>query len=257
MMSALISDIHSNIEALEAVLKDIEQEGIEDILCLGDLVGYGPDPIPVVDIIRKCCRFSLMGNHDWALFNEPIGFNPAARGAIEWTRTQLEPGLFSGGDKKSRWNFMKALALRMNHEGFLFVHAAPQNPTEEYLLRQDVDEMLHELSPKLKRAFEEVSTVCFVGHTHQPGVITEDARFLAPSDLDKGKYKLKEGQRCIVNVGSVGQPRDGDTRSCYLIVDDDTLIYRRVEYDLEKTAQKIFENKSIDNHMGERLRVGH
>src|SRR5262245_44956863 len=124
MSVALISDIHSNIEALDPVLKDIESQGVKDIVCLGDLVGYGPNPAEIVDRAVDW-RLSLMGNHDEAVVKEAYGFNPVAKAAVAWTREQLKPGFFSSKAKKDRWSFLCNLPLTHKEDGILYVHGSP------------------------------------------------------------------------------------------------------------------------------------
>lgn len=257
MMVAIVSDIHANIEALTTVMKDIDQQGIDEVVCLGDVVGYGPDPIPCVEIAQKFFRWTLMGNHDQALFNGATGFNPRAKGAIAAHLELLQPAWYSKREKKEHWNFLKRMPLRYMEEGYLFVHAAPQNPTEEYLLPSDVDAVLGDFSPKLKRAFEEVTSACFVGHTHHPGIFVEgQKKFIAQRELGDERYRLDPDEHYIINVGSVGQPRDGDPRAGYCIVEDGQVLLKRIAYDLQATKKKIHENPRLDNELGDRLEKG-
>jgi diadenosine tetraphosphatase ApaH/serine/threonine PP2A family protein phosphatase len=121
-----------------------------------------------------------------------------------------------------------------------------------------VDEVLRENTPKVKAAFEQTDWITFVGHSHTPGVITEDARYLHPRDLDNGRFTFKQGAKYIVNVGSVGQPRDRDWRACFTLFDPESgeLEYHRVEYDVDVTVEKIKRIPNIDNSLGERLKLG-
>ena len=130
MSVAIISDLHSNLEALTAVLKDIEGQGIKSVWCLGDLVGYGPNPLEVVDLALEW-DVALMGNHDEAVLREPFGFNPIARAAVTWTRAQLKPGLLSSAIKKRRWKFHSDLKLTHAVEGVYLVHGSPRDPSME------------------------------------------------------------------------------------------------------------------------------
>ncbi|HVY60059.1 MAG TPA: metallophosphoesterase, partial [Planctomycetota bacterium] len=158
-------------------------------------------------------------------------------------------------EKKDAWDFLKSLPLTHRRGKLLFVHASPSNPTEEYLLRTDLDEILHELGPKLTRAFEKTDWVTFVGHTHYPGIITEDARFLVPKDIEY-QLELEPEKKYIVNVGSVGQPRDSDNRSCYVTLDRGVIEYHRVEYDVQSTYKKVIESGVLDRSLAERLLSG-
>ena len=256
-MYAIVSDIHSNIEALEAVLRDIEAQGVKEIICLGDIIGYGPSPVECVDLAMETFVVSLSGNHEWAIVNQPLGFKSIARRAAEWHQKVLKPGWFTFSSKKRRrWEFLKNLPTKYERDGILFVHASPRNHREEYILRHDVDEVIGEFSQALKEAFQLTPWVCFIGHTHTPGVIFEDqVHFFSPEELNM-EVKLEPGRKAIINVGSVGQPRDRNPKSCYVIVDGDRVYYRRVDYDVEKTQQKILANPYLDDELAHRLKEG-
>jgi diadenosine tetraphosphatase ApaH/serine/threonine PP2A family protein phosphatase len=254
-MLAIVSDIHSNIEALQAVLADSERRGVSEIICLGDVIGYGPSPLPCLEVAATRFSVTLCGNHEWAVLNEPLGFHRVAREAAAWHRSELAPRWWSSKQKKDLWDFLHSLPLTHRRGKFLFVHASPSNPTEEYLLRTDLDEMLHELGPKLRRAFDKTDWVTFVGHTHYPGIITEDARFLVPKEIGH-RYELEEDRKYIINVGSVGQPRDGDNRACYVTLERGLVEYHRVEYDVRRTYQKVIDTGTLDRSLAERLLSG-
>ncbi|TET37122.1 MAG: metallophosphoesterase [Planctomycetota bacterium] len=259
-MLALVSDIHANIEAFTAVMDHIRTNpAITKVYCLGDVVGYGPDPEPCLDIAMNL-DLNLMGNHEYATLNQAYGFSAYARDAVDWHRKLLKPGLFSARTKKKRWNFLSN-EMKSRHEEeegrILFVHGGPQNPIEEYLLRTDLDEVMGELSKKLVDAFELTRWLCIVGHTHTPGIIFEEAKFIHPSQVN-GTFTFEEGRKYLVNVSSVGQPRDGDPRACYVTFDGETktMTWHRVEYDVEKTAAKIREKPHLNDFLGERLIKG-
>lgn len=254
MAIALISDIHSNKEALTKVLEDIEQQGVKEIYCLGDLVGYGPDPGFIVEKAMNW-EITLMGNHDEAVLKEAYGFNPVAKQAVIWTRDQLRPGFLSGKAKKERWKFLQNLLLTHEIDGALFVHGSPRDPTMEYVLRTDCIDLTGGVPEKIRDIFSRFKRTCFVGHTHDPGVITEESEFITPSDCEH-EYKFEEGKKYLVNIGSVGQPRDGDTRACYAIYHGDKVVWRRVEYDYKATMDKIFNTPQLDPRAGERLAHG-
>ncbi|RME74725.1 MAG: metallophosphoesterase [Planctomycetota bacterium] len=252
-MYALVSDIHSNIEALKAVMADIEKEKVEKIICLGDIIGYGPSPEECIDIAMERFDIALAGNHEWAILNQPVGFSYIARRAAEWHQKVLKPGWFSSSKKKKRWKYLESLQDTYKEGDILFVHASPQNPKEEYLLRSDVDEMIQDFSPKLKKAFSLIEGPCFIGHTHTAGVIFEDTyHFFTPQELDF-EVSLEKGRKAIINIGSVGQPRDGSPQSSYMLLDGDKAYYRRVDYDFEQTKEKIFANPYLDDELGKRL----
>jgi predicted phosphodiesterase len=245
---ALISDIHSNIEALEAVLADIRDQGIAEIYCLGDLVGYGPNPREVIDEIMKC-QVCLLGNHDQGALFDPEGFNSGAERAIFWTRTQLEEGPGTTAMRQRRWDFLGELPRSRTEENLLFVHGSARNPLNEYVFPEDIYN-----KRKLEKVFALVQQYAFQGHTHVPGVFTESFNFLSPDELAY-EYRL-DRSKAMINVGSVGQPRDGDPRACYVVLEDDLVRFRRVEYPFEKTISKIYDIPDLDNFLGDRLRDG-
>lgn len=246
-MRAIISDIHGNLEALTEVLKDIKSQKITEIYCLGDIVGYGPNPCECIDLVRKNCQVTILGNHDQASMFDPEGFNAGAERAIFWTRTQLEQGDPQATDE--RWEFLGELPRIRREEKFLFVHGSARNPLNEYVFPEDVFNQR-----KIERIFGLVDQYCFQGHTHIPGVFTEDLNFQYPQDIE---YKFEMGPgKILVNVGSVGQPRDGDKRASYVVVDGNKINFKRVEYDVSKTAEKIYAIPELDNFLGDRLKDG-
>jgi len=210
---AIISDVHANLEALEAVLADIDsQKDISAVYCLGDLVGYGPDPGTVIDLVEARCTWSLMGNHDYAMLHSPEGFTDIAAGAIRCQRRELDPnaeesqpGIFVYPERTRRWNFLQKLKEHEWHDDDLFVHASPIDPLFEYLSPEDV---LND-PENLSESFEKVKRRCYVGHTHRPGIFTVANDFLAPREIGM-EYTLPPGKKSIINAGSVGQPRDRD-----------------------------------------------
>lgn len=247
MKRAIISDIHSNIEAFEAVLKDIDSQNVDDIYCLGDLVGYGPNPLETVDMVMKRVKVSLLGNHDQATLFDPEGFNAGAEQAIFWTREQLEK--YTDAKASARWEFLGELPRQKREEDFLFVHGSPRNPLNEYVFQDDIYD-----EKKMERLFAVVPKYCFQGHTHVPGIFTESREFFAPMEIEN-TYTLGN-EKVMINVGSVGQPRDRDPRACYVVLEDHTVNFRRVEYDFEKTNAKIEVIEDLDNYLGLRLRTG-
>ncbi|MDI6732589.1 MAG: metallophosphoesterase family protein [Planctomycetota bacterium] len=253
-MIALISDIHSNLEALTTVLDDIKKKGISDIICLGDIVGYAADPVECLNLVRNC-KIVIMGNHDESLLQGAIGFTPHARDAMEWTIKQLKPHWFSSGGTKSRWDFITNLPTTYLDRDVLYVHGSPRDPTTEYIVESDIEPNLEGAHRKLQHIFEMFPRLCFVGHTHQPGIITQDYRFLKPSDFNYS-FEFEDSNKYIINVGSVGQPRDGDKRSCYVIFDNNKITYCRLSYDYHKTKDKIIKTNALSEYFGERLESG-
>ncbi|GAA4437008.1 metallophosphoesterase family protein [Bremerella cremea] len=249
MKTAVVSDIHGNLEALTAVLADIESQQVDRIYCLGDVVGYGPNPRECVDIVRSF-DLCILGNHDQAALFDPEGFSQGAEQAIFWTRRQLETG-GSQEEALSRWHFLCGLPRTHQEERRLFVHGSARNPLSEYVFPEDI------YNPKkLEKIFSLIPNVCFQGHTHVPGVFYESAQFVSPKDFENSTYYFN-GEKAMINVGSVGQPRDGDPRSCYVIVDEKSVTFRRVEYDQNITADKIRGIDDLDDGQGERLFEGH
>ncbi len=248
MKRALISDIHSNLEALEAVLADIRSQGITEVYCLGDLVGYGPNPCQCIDLIMQC-KVCLLGNHDQGALFDPEGFNSGAERAIFWTRMQLENGAGSAFERQKRWDFLGELPRNHQEDRFLFVHGSARNPLNEYVFPEDIYNRR-----KLEKIFALIPRYSFQGHTHVPGVFTEQFQFLSPDEINY-EYHLGE-EKARVNVGSVGQPRDGNPRACYVVLEDNVVRFRRVEYAIEKTIAKIYDIPDLDNFLGDRLRDG-
>jgi len=252
---AIISDIHGNFEALNAVVNDIGSQGIDRVFCLGDVVGYGPQPAECIDLVRKMCEVCLCGNHDYALVYGATGFNAVAADAINYHRNILMPQL--GGKKRDdaplkRWTFLKDLLFRYMEEDILFVHGSPRNPINEYITETDVK---WGLERKIHEIFSLVERICFIGHTHRPGILNSKMEFLTTTDVND-EYQFPTDHKAVINVGSIGQPRDGDPRACYAIVDNGVVRFRRVPYDVEAVCRKIQETGLLDESLAERLKVG-
>ncbi len=247
-MIALISDIHSNLDAFEAVMEDIQKRNVEKIYCLGDIVGYGPNPKECLDLAIEC-DLTLMGNHDEAVLFGPKDFNLRAEMAVEWTRKELTDGTPDKDEGKKRWEFLKSLAEIIEESDHMFVHGSPRKPLREYVFPRDVSDR-----KKISDIFSRIKNRCFVGHTHVPGIFTEDMRYAHPSEL-YNIYML-DSRKTLFNVGSVGQPRDGNPQSCYVTFDGDSVVFRRVPYDVEKAVQKIYAIPALDDSLGDRLREG-
>ncbi len=269
MLFAIISDIHSNLEALTAVLADIDKRGIKTIYCLGDVIGYGPNPTECLDLVIARTEWCVLGNHDYAVFYEPTNFNYAAEQASFWTREVLEagppiaeaePGAAIGEQTgKQWWSFLGSLPMRRSVKAKLggynvvmdFVHASPRRPINEYIFPDDV----YTNPVKVRVMFDRISHICFVGHTHVPGVFLDEPDFYTPDELG-GVYPIVAKEKAIINIGSVGQPRDRDIRASYAFVDDNELHFVRVSYDVDKTVQKIKAIDQLDNFHADRLKEG-
>ncbi len=228
MRYAVISDIHSNLEALMKVLEDIRSKHVDEIICLGDVVGYGANPDEVTEIVRGEVSFTIKGNHDDAVHDAGTYslINPYAKAAIDYTREVLSI-------EDSEW--LKGLPLTHKIGDFLFVHSSPTDPHSwNYVITEE--DAIVELS-----SFQEKA--CLIGHTHVPAV-----------------FKSKVGGssvRKLINVGSVGQPRDGDCRASYGIIDTSDLTYQnvRVEYDMRMAGNKIIA-AGLPPFLAERLQKG-
>ena len=250
MRTAVISDIHANLEALQAVLDQIDTQNVDRIICLGDILGYGPSPVQCVDLVAERCEWSLMGNHDFGVLYEPTNFNVAAEQAAYWSREQFDLESDNGMSAK-RWEFLSRLRVRVLEDDFLYVHGTPRRPINEYLFPEDALN-----SPvKMQQIFELVDKYALVGHTHVPGVFTDEPDFYPPDDLD-GVYKLDGEDKAIINPGSVGQPRDLDPRASYVIIEDDCVRFFRLEYDIDAVASKIRATPQLLDWLGERLYEG-
>ncbi|ROQ90955.1 metallophosphoesterase family protein [Desulfosoma caldarium] len=227
MNIAVLSDIHGNLEAFEAVLRDLEDTRPDRVVCLGDAVGYGPDPEAVVRRLQSLRIPCVMGNHEWALMNPDYleWFNPSARQSLELTRELLSPQGF---------RTVTAWPTTLHVEGALCVHGCPPQSVTRYLFEVVVEEL-----PHLFSLYE--NPLCFVGHTHQLLWVRWDGNQGRIHRFRSDALHLQPSARYIVNVGSVGQPRDGDNRAKYVIwnTESSTIVVRRVAYDIAKTVQKI------------------
>lgn len=251
-MIALISDIHSNTEALSAVLRDMDKGGVDRIYCLGDVIGYGPEPRATLQTIMDRCELSLLGNHEHGAMYYASDFNPKARAAIEWTKAQLNDTNFPRDENFRLWNYISEMPQSYTVGEMLLVHGSPKDPVRDYTLPGDVAD-----PKKMKDRFDLMgaSRVCFVGHSHVPGVYEDGSAFRSPGDVG-GSWQLGD-RKAIVNIGSVGQPRDGDPRSSYVTFDEQTrtVVFHRIAYDLEATQAKI-RGTELPEYLADRLAVG-
>ncbi len=241
MRYAIISDIHGNLEALESVLTEIDNRKVDSLICLGDVVGYGPNPNECVEIIQEKAEIILAGNHDYA----PLGkldisyFNPWAKSAIEWTSEHLT---------QSSIDFLLNLPLKKELDGFTIVHATPNDPEDwNYIIT---------IGDAVKNFPEFKGQICFVGHSHVPMIVTlnenEDYRVIRNNPV-----LIDPKLRFIINVGSVGQPRDFIPKAAYAIYDTEEQIYElfRVKYDIEVTQSKIIK-QGLPRFLADRLEIG-
>jgi diadenosine tetraphosphatase ApaH/serine/threonine PP2A family protein phosphatase len=199
-----------------------------------------------MDLVMQRCEFSLMGNHDFAIFYEPANFNPAAESAAYWHRTQFE-GDPEVARRNGRWRYLGSMPTRMSNERFVCFHGSPRKPINEYVFAADI----YSAPAKMAAIFDRIQHLCFVGHTHVPGVFVPDPDFYAPEELDY-KYRITD-ERAMINVGSVGQPRDRNPNASYVILSDDAVDFVRVPYDVQTTVAKIKAIDALDNFLGIRL----
>lgn len=258
MTTAVISDIHANADALRVVLDDIEKRGVERIICLGDIIGYGPEPLACVDLVAERCEWSLIGNHDFAVLYEPTNFNPGAEQAAFWTRSQFDNEPDEAARTK-RYEFLGQLRVRVVESApdgetpILAVHGSPRRPINEYIFPDDAVTAID----KMKQIFERIDRLAIVGHTHVPGVFTDEPDFYPPAEIDSdARYKFNTDEKAIINVGSVGQPRDHDPRASYVLLHEDCAEFVRIEYDVEAAAKKIYEHAELSDWLGDRLFEG-
>jgi diadenosine tetraphosphatase ApaH/serine/threonine PP2A family protein phosphatase len=237
---AIVSDIHGNLEALKAVLEAIDALAPDGIICLGDVVGYGANPNEVVEIVRERADATVMGNHDKAAVDpvEEVYFNSWAVQAIRWTRGELT---------EENLEVLWSLPLESFLDDVRLVHASPAEP----------DKWRYVLSPQA--AAREFATFdesfCFIGHSHVPMIVLRTE--VGASELLDGEVALPAGARVLINVGSVGQPRNGDPRACFamLDLDDRSVRLERVPYDLHTARAKIIE-AGLPRFLGDRLLLG-
>ncbi len=247
--TAVVSDVHSNLEALEAVIEDAAAHDCNDIVCLGDLIGYGPNPRQVLRIALESFRFTLMGNHEEGVLYQPIGFNWKAEASAWWTKDQLRSKRYPGRENEGYWRYLQHLPRYVEEGDVLYVHASPLDPTKEYVMPETGDNPEY-----MKLLFARIRRVAFGGHTHLPGIFMPGRPFL-PQEKIEEPFSVVSG-KFFVNVGSVGQPRDGDSRACYVIFDNYFVTYRRVAYNYRKTARKIRQTPKLPDALGSRLRLG-
>lgn len=250
MRVAVLTDIHANLPAFEAVLEAVREAGVEQTWCLGDLVGYGAQPDECVDLARRSCDACLVGNHDLAVIDRiSIGsFSPAAAEAVRWTRGRIS-GETAG--------YLGELPSQATLEDVGLFHASPRDPVWEYVLSTEQAAECLEMQS---------SRICLIGHSHialffqevvpesdRPSFRLEAHGAQAPEGIE---LEMREG-RWLLNPGSVGQPRDSDPRAAWLELDTSaaTARYRRVEYDVDRAARAILD-AALPEHLANRLYVG-
>ncbi len=255
MRLAILSDIHSNLPALEAVLDDVRQTGPDELWCLGDVVGYGAQPDECAKLVAERCELCLVGNHDLAVLGEldDSSFSPAAAAAVRWTRDTAS---------SETMDFLRRLRPADESRPVALYHASPRDPVWEYVLWPDQAAECIEA---------QAARVSLIGHSHvalffvtpENGRRTAGSETALPSDPAKGgpaqggtRLDLSNG-RWLVNPGSVGQPRDGDPRAAWLELDTSSweAAYHRVPYEIDRAAEAIAANE-LPEHLAKRLYAG-
>jgi len=227
MRIAIISDIHANLEAFESVLEDIDAAGVDNIICLGDTIGYGPNPESSVALLRERAIPSVIGNHEKAVIDHRFlrGFNPVAKESLQKTIDMLT---------EDTLRFLGRLSTSIVASGCRFVHGFPLDSPMTYLFQVS--------DAKLRRTFAKMpERICFVGHTHLLECVEWDGDIAVVSELTRRTYRLNPERAYIINVGSVGQPRDGDNNAKYAILDtaEENVEIRFVPYNIAAVAEKI------------------
>lgn len=242
----MISDVHSNMEALEKVLEKIRELSVDRVLALGDIVGYGPNPVEIVESFREHVDVCIMGNHDEAVLKEPRYFNRIPYEAVMWTKIQFSV------DGEEHLRYLSTLPEVYREEGMLLTHGLLDN---NMCYVDSTDDLVIIFDGMDKDDF-----ICFGGHSHFPSLwILRDGEIQNQEMVEGEEVQIPEDtQKVWVNVGSVGQPRDGDRRVSFVTWDTETrrLGYHRLEYDYRKTMGKIRGVPELDNYLAERLEKG-
>ena len=253
-MKAILSDIHGNLEALEAVLADAKAFGATEIYCLGDLIGYGPNPIECVQHAMSW-KVVIKGNFEQvAMFVDDL--DAAGWVTMHHAKTSIYKFrrlLKQGNNDAIIGEFLRGLPRTHSEGNALYVHGSARNPLNEYVFPEDTQNQL-----KLERISSCFDKLSIAGHTHIPGVFSNSRfgtwEFLSPEDCNH-EFPVGPG-KLIFNVGSVGQPRDSNPKASYALFDGQAITFRRVEYDMDRTIQKIKDDDDYGDFNGERLGLG-
>ena len=239
MRIALFGDIHANLEALEAVLKDASEQGVTEYVCMGDIVGYNADPSACLEIVRAMNCPTVKGNHDEDASGSHSleSMNPVAAAALEWTRQQLT-------DEQRQW--LARLRMVRQVSDFTVVHSTLDQPANWNYVTNRFDAM--------SNFSYQFTPICFHGHTHVPRVYMKTDKV---QEVFSDSVAIEDGAKYFINVGSVGQPRDGDWRACYAIYDleQQMVVFRRVDYDIAETQRKIMA-AGLPPMLAERIQEG-
>ncbi len=239
MKIAVISDIHANLEAFKAVIADAQGQNVDRFLCLGDIVGYGPDPGACVDLVQSLDCAIVRGNHDHDAANdrELDNLNDIAKTSLQWTRGQLSA-------EHKEWLGNLPFTKRVGR--FAISHATPHRP--------NLFTYVTNLAEAQACLDEQSAPLCFIGHTHVPGVFVSKDE--VAREIQGQSVAIDFDAKTLVNVGSVGQPRDGDPRACYVIYDvnEQSVNFRRIKYAIEKTKQKLLD-LGLPTYLATRLTI--
>jgi len=248
---AILADIHSNLEALTTVFSHMESRAVERIVCLGDIIGYGPNPRECLEMLFRS-EVAIMGNHEEAVMFYGEDFNPKARASLEWTKDQLNSTEYDRTANYDLWNFLGTMQQTVEDGDVMYTHGSPRVPTREYVVPADIRNR-----EKMEGIFDLIQRVCFIGHSHVPHIYTSDMKHASPESLGGAIDLRKLGDRkALINVGSVGQPRDGDPRLSYVTFDGHIVRFHRLDYDVQGTVDKIYDNPILPNFLADRLLVG-
>ena len=251
MTVAIVADIHANIEALTTVLDHAAGKGITRVVCLGDIIGYGPNPRECLKLLFRS-EVAIMGNHEEAVMFYGEDFNPKAKASLEWTKDQLNSSAYDRTENYDLWNFLGTMQQVVEDGDVMYTHGSPRQPTREYVVPQDARNR-----EKMQGIFDLMKRVCFIGHSHIPHIYSSDMKHASPDAVNGAIDLRKLGDRkVLVNVGSVGQPRDGDVRTSYVTFDGNIVRFHRLDYDHKTTVDKIYGNPLLPKFLGDRLLVG-
>lgn len=241
MRYGIFSDVHSNLEALDTILDAYQKEAIDTYLCVGDIVGYAANPKECIEKVKKSAMITVAGNHDWAAVNlfSVDYFNPVACEAIFWTRRNL--------DDPDRY-FLESLKLVYKNEDLTLVHGTLDNPRDFNYMTDGY------IAWETFRLLE--TNICFVGHSHVAGIFIKDKDDRITYREDNS-VDIEKEKKYIINVGSVGQPRDGNPQACYCIYDTDKkeIQIKRISYDVQTSRKKIID-AGLPRFLGDRLIIG-
>jgi len=237
---AIVSDTHANVDAFRAVLDRIDELGVDQIIHLGDVIGYNATPNECCELIRERNIPTILGNHDAVAchLEEPWGFNPVALEAALWTRENTT---------EDNLEWVRTLPDALNFGSFVAVHGAPKNHNTYLFSWEDV-------LPHMYYLEEQNCDLCLVGHTHSPAIFSEDGVYTVDDDM---KFHLGERKGFFINPGAVGQPRDGNPQAAFGIYDDEERVFEqvRVPYPIEKAAERVLE-AGLPPFLAERLALG-